>query len=362
MSTTEATPLFNWLHVRRVAERVPCAFCFFIGGRGTGKTYNDLLDHYTAFKDGTAGKLLYTRLSQKAIEICATDDDNPYGEINANEHINVHFTKPNAKTDFYSIEDATNEDEPVTIGEARSLASFADLRGVNFSHITEWYFDEFIPTENVRRTPEIKKAGWLFAHAYETVNRNRELLGKPPVKVIFTANAFSLDSSILAYFGLIDVIQTMQRKGQKRYTDRQASIYIELCDAADISEAKRNTVLYRALGHNQRFVDLSINNKFDDVALYATKRDVKLIEYTPILNFNNDVTLYQHKSTGAWHFMKRGDEHAADKYPLDMRGRMLSKWGAHVRMAVAERRATFDSADTYYLVETIFDKSIKTLS
>lgn len=353
---------FNWLHVRRVAERVPCAFCFFIGGRGAGKTYGALLDHRNDFIDGKAGQLLFTRLTQKATDICATPEQNPYADINIDHDYNIHFESAGAKTDYYLIKDETDAENPITIGEARSLSSFHDLRGVSFAHITEWYFDEFIPTENVRKTPEIKQAGWLFSQAYETANRNRELKGLPPIKVIFTANAFDLGSSILAYFGLIDIIQNMQRKGQKRYTDKDASIYVELCEAADIAEAKKKTVLYRALGHNKKLMSLAIENKFDDVSLYATKRDVKIIEYKPILMFNKQITLYQHKSTGAWHFMKRGDMNAADIYPLDMRGRMLAKWGATIRMAMAERRVTFDSADTYYLTETIFDKTIKSLT
>lgn len=361
MTSTKKACNFNWLHVRRVAERVPCAFCFFIGGRGTGKTFNALKDHRDDFVAGNAGGLMYTRITQKQLDTCADPADNPYFEINLKYDTKVTFESKGGKSDAYDIIDATDEDNPVTIGEGRSLASFHDLRGVNFTHIKEWYFDEFIPTENVRRTPEIKRAGYLFSQAYETVNRNRELFGEPPVKVIFTANAFSLDSSILAWFGLIDVIQTMQRKGQKRYTDRERSIYIELCESNEISEAKRKTVLYRACSNNQQFIKTNIENKFDDVALYATKRDIAWIEYEPLVNFDNQITIYRHKSTGALHIARKADKNAADCFTRDMRGRMLTKWGSVVRMGMFDRRITFDSADTYYMTDTIFDKSVKSL-
>jgi hypothetical protein len=351
---------FQWVHVRRVAERVPCAFCFFIGGRGVGKTYGSLSDHRDAFLDGKAGKLLYTRLTVKEMNACATEQDNPYNKLNTDKNWNIYFESAGKDTDAFNIIDNTG-DEPLVIGEGRSLASFHNLRGVDFSAITEWYFDEFIPTENVRKTPEIKRAGFLFSQAYETVNRNRELLGEPPVKVIFTANAFDLNSSILAYFGLIDIIQNMQRKGQKRYTDRERDVYIELVDCADIAEAKKQTALYRALAHNKKLVDVAINNKFDDPAIRLTRRDVKLIEYTPVFNFDGQFTLYQHKSTGAWYFARRDDKQAKERYTADMRGRLLSKWGASVRMVMFEQRAIYDSADTYYTVDTVFDKRIKQL-
>lgn len=351
---------YNWVHVRRVAERVPCAFCFFIGGRGCGKTYGTLTDHRDDFLEGKAGKMLYTRLTNKQIDACATTTDNPYNKINKDKNWNIHFESAGAKSDAYDIIDDT-DGEPLVIGEGRSLASFHDLRGVDFDDVTEWYFDEFIPAENVRKTPEIKRAGFLFSQAYETVNRNRELEGRPPVKVIFTANAFDLNSSILSYFGLIDIIQTMQRKGQRRYTDKAHDIYIELVDSADISEAKKQTALYRALGHNQKLIDIALENKFDDPAIRMTRRDVKLIEYNPVFTFDGRVTLYQHKASGAWHFARRDDKNAKERYTKDMRGRLLAKWGTAVRMVVFEQRATFDSADTYYNVDTIFDKSIKKL-
>ena len=153
----------------------------------------------------------------------------------------------------------------------------------------------------------------------------------------------------------------MQRKGQKRYTDPVGSIYIELCESKEISEAKKQTVLYRACRNNQRFINLNIENKFDDIALYATRRNVPWIEYEPLVNFDNQITIYRHKSTGALHIARKADKNAADCFTRDMRGRMLTKWGAIVRKGMFDRRITFDSADTYFMTDTIFDKSVKSL-
>lgn len=348
---------FNWVDCRRVAERAGTTFNFFIGGRGTGKTYGVLTQQREDILAGKDAEYLYMRLTQTELDAASTERDNPYLKINRKLGADVHFYRV-PKTSAYIIKEQAGDTEYI-LGEARSLSSFHYLRGVDFSSIHEIYFDEFIPAEDVRKTPEIKAAGWLFDQAYETINRNRELEGESPVRVYFTANAFSLDSPILASFGLIEVIEHMQRSGQKKFTDREASIYIELIDRPDIAEAKRETALYRAKRRNQKLIDVNLNNKFTDAALSLTKRNVKLIEYAPVLSFNNEFTLYAHKSSGAWHIVGRGDQNAKENYHKDARGKMLLKWGAIIRMAMQDRAITFDSADTYYLTERVFDKTLK---
>lgn len=307
--------------------------------------------------DGEDCELMYLRLTNAEIAAAGTEKENPYRKINFKEHTQVEL-EPIPKTNAYLIKDKTGENELV-LGEARSIASFHNLRGADFYSIKEIYVDEFIPAESVRLTPEIKLAGYLFMQAYETINRNRELEGEPPVKVIMTANAFSLDSSILAEFGLIDVIEQMQRTGQKRFTDREASIYIELLESADIAEAKKETALYKATRRNAKIANVNISNKFTDAALSLTKKNVKLIEYTPVFSFNDELTLYAHKSSGAWHFVGRGDQNAKEIYPRDARGKLELKWGAVIRMAMQDRAFTCDSAATYYLTARVFDKTLK---
>lgn len=348
---------YNWVDCRRAAERAGATFNFFIGGRGTGKTYGVLTQQREDILSGKDAQYLYMRLTDTELAESATARGNPYKKINLKLDVNVVFDKV-PKSKAFEIKDKTGETE-ITLGEARSLASFHNLRGVDFSQIKEIYFDEFIPTESVRKTPEIKLAGYLFDQAYETINRNRELEGEPPVRVYFTANAFSLDSSILASFGLIETIEMMQRTGQKRYTDRESSIYIELIERPDIAEAKQQTALYKAKRNNKKLLDINIRNKFSDTALTLTNKNVKLIEYAAVFTFNEELTLYAHKSSGAWYIAGKGNGSAKESYTKDERGKMLLKWGVYIRMAMQERKITFDSINTYYLTERVFDKTLK---
>ena len=348
---------YNWVDCRRVAERAGTTFNFFIGGRGTGKTYGVLTQQRQDILDGKDAEYMYMRLSDVELQESATPRGNPYKKINLKLGTNIGLEKI-PKSRAFLIKDKTDEEHEYILGEARSLASFHNLRGVDFSQIKEIYVDEFIPTETVRKTPEIKAAGWLFDQAYETINRNREIEGEPPVRVYFTANAFSLDSSILAEFEIIEIIEMMQRTGQKRYTDREASIYIELIERSDIAAAKMETALYKARRKNKKLLDVNINNTFSDTALTLTKK-IKLIEYAPVFTFNEEITLYAHKSSGAWHIAGKGDKNAKDIYTRDARGKMLLTWGAAVRMAMQDRKISFDSVNTYYLTERVFDKTLK---
>lgn len=342
----------KWLNVR---NRSDATFQFFIGGRGIGKTYSALSGHYKELKDGKAGQLLYMRLSGAELDESATREGNPYKRINTDMNTSVEFSKATPRIFLMSEK---SEDDTFTVGYAAALSTMGNLRGVDFSDVTEIYIDEFIPTDKAVKTAAIKKAGELFAHAYETINRNRELLGEPPVKCIFTANAFSLDSSILLYFGLVSVIQHMMRHGQKRYTDRERSIYIELCDAPEVVAAKKQTALYKALAGNDKFMALAIDNRFTDYALTLAKK-VSIVEYIPLMCYE-DITIYRHKSNGTLYAATRADTPPnVSRYREKDRGIFIDIFYTEYKMSVQERLIYFDSAATKYRLDEILDKNIK---
>ena len=347
---------FNWVNPWRVAQRAKVPFLFFIGGRGIGKTYNTLLEHYNAIMSGDAAKVLYMRLTPLEMDLAASEDENPYKKINKDNNMSVNFQKVKGlkKIDLYNIF-SDDGDDPEKIGLGVALPTFKNLRGVDFSDYDYIYFDEFIPTEHVRATPEIKKAGYLFKQAYETINRNREILGYPPVQVIFTANAFSLDSSILKQFGLINVIVSMQQKGQHRYTNTERGIYVELCEAPDIAAAKRDTALYRALKDDDELIKLNIENAFEDKSFRLVNNRARIIEYQPLVKFNN-LVIYRHKSTGALYCASRACDSAPEEYSNVNKKKFLLRWGSRLRMIVYDEKITFDRSDTYYQLCDVLEK------
>ena len=254
-------------------------------------------------------------------------------------------------------ESATSEQKNI-MGVGVALSSLGALRGVDFGDVTEIYFDEFIPAESVVRTPAIKTAGRLFLNAYETINRNRELLGQAPVRAIFTANAFSLDSDILATFQCIDAIQYMQRKGQKRYTDTERSVYIELCDAPEVSAAKMQTALYKAIRKDDDYLKMAVKNEFSDYVLTLLEKP-PIIEYRPIAAYK-DITIYAHKADGRLYAARRKDTVPAGcAYDESSRGIFIEQFYFIYKTALQMRLITFDSANTKMLLDKALDKLTK---
>lgn len=348
----------QWFDAWGRANASKCTFCFFIGGRGIGKTYSVLKNHHDDFMENKCGKLVYMRISGAELDAAASEEENPYKRVNYDCGYDVNFF-PIKKS--YSIADCERDSDgkitgSTVLGTARSLASFHNLRGVDFFDYTEIYLDEFNPVDNVRRTPEIKNAGYLFFNAYETINRNRELLGEPPVRVIFTANAFTMDSSILIAFNLVSVIQHMLRTGQTRYTDKERSIYIELCVADDITSKKRETALYKAAGKG-KFAQTALDNQFTDYALSLVNRDVSIKEYYPLIRLHTttfDITIYKHKSTGIMWAGKRFDTTKL-VYTDSTLLKFKRQYKALFKSAVMERTIYFDSADTYYKLMSVIE-------
>ena len=304
------------------------------------------------------------RLTQTEIDQSATIDDNPYKTINRDKNIDVAFESAGKKQfaifDRVHSFDESGKDtvEKTALGIGAALSALGTLRGADFNDVTELYFDEFIPVESVVKTPVIKRAGKLFKNAYETMNRNRELFGQPPIRCYFTANAFSLDSDILFSFKLVDTLQYMQQKGQRRYTDKQRDIYIELCDAPEVSAAKMQTALYKALGADDEFVKMAISNEFSDYVLTLLKK-VPIIEYRPIASYKN-VTIYAHKSDGTLYAAKRKDS-VPDGCAFDesSRGIFMNKFYFEYKTALQMRLIAFDAVETKQILDNALDKSIK---
>jgi hypothetical protein len=351
----------NWFDTWRRAAASGCTFCFFIGGRGIGKTFSALRSQRSEFLEGNTGRVIYLRITKAELDACATESDNPYKDINIVCGTNVQFLSA-GKAEGYRICELVQDPESgqiiheTQIGVGRALSSFQNLRGVSFRDCTHIYFDEFIPRKGVRRTQAIREAGDNFVEAYETINRNRELFGEPPVKCIFTANAFSLDSSVLLKFKLVKIIQMMQERGQRRYTDRERSIYIELCEAPDIAAAKSQTALYKAMSGDEKFLSLTLKNEFTDRAL-SMVRDVPLNEYVPIVQYER-ITIFEHKATKRLHAAAKVDL-CGQKYYDKTKQKFLRRYYTLLKVAMAENVITFDSADTYYQLESVLDKTRK---
>ena len=251
----------------------------FVGGRGVGKTYSTI-----DWLDTLDNPYIYMRNTEKQIQQCTSQRYNPYKRWNRDKSRNLSIVSQN---DGYDIVDLDNPDR--LYGYAIALSTIQNLRGIDLSDVNWLWFDEFI-----QKSKLLFDQFTLFSDFLETANRNRELLGEIPLRVIMHTNAQKLDNSILAGFGLIDRIEDMQRNAISVWKNKD--IYIELIpDSNEVSQAKKDTWLYRCT-EGTTFYKEAIENQFANDSFYGIRKQ-NIREYIPLCSIDN-LYIYRHKSNG----------------------------------------------------------------
>lgn len=262
-------------------------FIFVVGGRGTGKTYGALkyvLESETPF--------VYMRRTQSQADIISKPEFSPFKTITRDTGIAVTsqpITKYNAA--FYRAEQDGDKLIPVgaPIGYTMALSTVSNLRGFDASDVQIILYDEFIPEKHER--PLKNEADALF-NAYETINRNRELSGRPAVKLLALSNANTLENPIFQQLDIIDKVYKMQKSGQTVTINENRGYAVVMLSESPISEAKDKTALYR-LTRGSDFEQMAIANSYNTD--FTRPAVIDLIQYAPICTVEG-ITIYQHKS------------------------------------------------------------------
>lgn len=257
-----------------------------IGGRGTGKTFR-LLTHAHE-NNGEMEHFMYLRRTEVEISSIADVKYNPFKAVNRHHGWNVEarYISKNSVGEFYERQGK----EEQFLGYASALSTFGKLRGADLCDVDKMIFDEFIKSKVGRPIPDEAD---LFFNAYETINRNRELEGRPPLKAYLLSNSTTLNSPILEELGLVTVIEKMKQKHQTAYTDPVKGIHIELLDDSNISKEKADTALYR-FARNTTYASHALDNEFAYDS-FENICKVKLNEFTPWVQLD-DLYIYRHKS------------------------------------------------------------------
>lgn len=262
------------------------AFNFVIGGRGIGKTYSTI-----KYALENIPYHIYMRRTQRMIDICCNKISNPYKAINRIEGTQYYILPGEIPT---VVQDVTEKQKEVK-GYAVAFSTFGNFRGASFEEVELTIFDEFQPNPQGRDYP-LKNEMDMFFDFYETVNRNRELSGQMPMQMVMLSNSTSITSPILMGMGLVPIIEGMIRNGQKKYSDKNRSLKIVLLGDLDVTEQKKNTVLYR--NADQTYKDHALHNKFvyDN---FANVGKLNINEYRPWISISvRKLTayIYKHKS------------------------------------------------------------------
>lgn len=273
----------GWLDVRRICD-MPYPFIFVYGGRGIGKTFGEGGEIAEEYR----GRTLFLRRTKTEYDIVTSPEMNTFSDYNNATGHNLQFEKQKG---FSRIEE--NGDY---CGLCAALSTFSNLRGGGFEQhwIDLLLYDEFIPERHKSR---IRDESTVLMNIYETVNRNRELQGKSPLKLRCFANSNDIKNPIFLGLGLVSMAEKMLRRDQEISIDEKRGIAMIDCRKSPISQRKAETALYR-MSAGSEFFNMAIKNEFNGGLLPSTPR--KLIEYRPLVTVG-EIGIYMHKSNGKFY-------------------------------------------------------------
>lgn len=257
-------------------------FIFLPAARGTGKTYGALKYHIE-----NGNRILLIRRTKTEAELQAKKESTAYKTVMQDLEIEDWGCDPFGSSGYGTVWIREESGEIRTVAYVAALATFANIRGIDFSDIEYIFYDECIAEPHVRK---IKNEGMALANLYESVNRNRELQGRPPVQLLGAANSVNMANDIFMYFNLIEPAERMLQEGIEWMELGNKLLIIP--QHSPISERKAETALYKAVANE--FSEMAIKNKFilNDFT-YVQRRS--LAEYT-CLYMVGDLCVYQHKT------------------------------------------------------------------
>lgn len=324
----------KWYNIGARSEKLR-AFNFILGGRGIGKTYSSI-DYIIS----SGKKFLYLRNTKTQMDESATVFGNPFKRWGADHGRDIFMT---AEKNHYMIYERIDED-PVLIGYGAALSTFGSLRGVDLSDVEIVLFDEFIES----RTLSFKQFD-TFANLYETINRNRELLGRPPLQVLLLSNSQKLGNDILSGFGCIGIIERMIKNSQTMFIDRD--MMIELC-FSDVSEEKKNTGLYR-LTSGSSFYDEAIQNKFANDS-FAGIGKKPISEFIPVCGID-ELFIYRHKNDGRIYVSRSPSNRVPTFTTRDTLAPFMLQFGVWLKVSLASGNMLFEDFKTKYTITDILN-------
>lgn len=258
-------------------------FNFVVGGRGTGKTYGALKTAYELDK-----RIMLMRRTQAQCDLINKPEFNPFKTICRDIGKEI-YVKSISKYNAAIYENKGDDLDDRLLGYTCALSTISNMRGFDSSDVTLLIYDEFIPEKHERN---LKNEGSAFLNAYETINRNRELVGVDPLQVLCLANAFNIANPIFLELGLVGICEKMTLNGQEFYIDKNKGILLVMLSKSIISKEKSNTALYKITSGS--YSEMALKNDFS----YNDNSGIKsrpLKEYK-LLCTVGEINIYKHKS------------------------------------------------------------------
>ncbi len=333
----------GYVDIKKILSyNMPFTFC--LGGRGTGKTYGAIKWLFEELPGA-----FFMRRTQSEIDLINKPEFSPFQPIASDLGIDIKvrpLSKYNSAVDIM-------EDEEIkgNLCYTCALSTISHIRGISALDKKYLIYDEFIPEKHSR---PIKNEGDAFFNAYETINRNRELLPEgEPLKVLGLANSNDIGNAIFISLGIVNQINNLIKKGREIYINKERGIAVFSLADSIISHKKADTALYK-LNPDSEFNTMALKNTFsynDDFNI----RSMKIEGMKPIATIGN-ITIYLILASGRKYYIsshKAGNciTYGNDDYSLN---RFKAKFGMRMLSAYLDGRMFFESQAEKVIFENIF--------
>lgn len=312
-----------------------------IGARGTGKTYGAI-----KYALDSGRPFVFMRRTQTQIDLIKNDSFSPFQAIDPDivvKNINKNLT--GVYRGEFDSEKQKMEPSGAPIGYMLALTTVSNIRGFDASAVELIIYDEFIGEKHERA---IKSEGNAVLNAYETINRNREIQGRPPVKMLLLANSNDLVNPLFVDLKLVKIAEKLQRSKENVYINNDRGLSIVMVKDSPISRMKKQTALYKLAGDGD-FSEMALNNAFiEDIG--DNIKSMPITEYRPLV-FVGELSIYQHKSRKEIYV---SDHRTGSAEEIDVSDIGLARFRRNyyfVWLLYLQRKVIFES----YLLQKIFE-------
>ena len=267
----------GWVNWGYILDR-QAAFTMVVGARGVGKTYGLMKELITRKQP-----FIYLRRLKTQLDNCGKVTGNPFKRLNMDNGWNILPYSIGGNIEFRQ-----NDKNGDLVAVGVSLSTVATVRGIDFSEFNYIVFDEAIAM--IGEKP-IKNEFEAFLNFYETVNRNREIIGEKPVQAILLGNANKLSNPYFTGWHFMKTSLKMLRGKQMVYQTPDSSRIMIMLQDSPISKKKAETATYQ--NGSDGFISMAIDNAF--------RTDETKIKSEPLKEYNHivsigEIGIYRHKS------------------------------------------------------------------
>ena len=291
----------GWVNWNYILEQ-PASFISVVGARGVGKTYGIFKKLITSGE-----KFIYLRRLKSQLDQCGKLEGNPFRKLNLDLGKEI---VPFSSGGIITFRSGDKAGEIAAAGVALSVV--ANVRGIDFSDYNYIVFDEFIASIGER---PIKNEFAAFLNFYETVNRNRELEGKTPVKCVMLGNANTLINPYFSAWHFMKTAIRMITGDQMVWRSPDQTRMVILLLHSPISEKKKDTALYQ--NATSDFIEMALDNSFrtDETNI----RSEPLTEYIHMVSIG-EIGIYKHKSERRYYVSgTQGDKPYYDAFGIGLK-------------------------------------------